>query len=122
METYEQNTLARFTNLLPNVIELNKSLGTWQVALLEISWPSTIKNVTDGTFETNAAAAFNDDDDSRNLPNDDFESMDEEEEIKQENLSSQQASPPTVVIQQKQQLLLGAGGAISGQSGKRINA
>ena len=114
METYEQNTLARFTNLLPNVNELNKSLGTWQVALLEISWPSTIKNVTDGTFETNAAAAaFNDDDDSRNLSNDDFESMDEEEEIKQENLSSQQASPPTVVLQQKQQLLLGAGGAIS---------
>ena len=78
------------------------------MALLEISWPSTIKNVTDGTFETNAAA-FNDDDDdsSDDLTNDDFESMDEEEEIKQENLSLQQASHS--VIQQKQQLLLGAG-------------
>ena len=111
METYEQNTLARFTNLLPNVIELNKSLGTWQVALLEISWPSTIKNVTDGTFEANAAAFNDDDDSSDDLSNDDFESMDEEEEIKQENLSLQQASH--AVIQQKQQLLLGAGTTVS---------
>ena len=45
MQTYEHNTLARFTNLLPNVIELNKSMGTRQVVLLEISWPSTIKTL-----------------------------------------------------------------------------
>ena len=89
------------TNLLPNVIELNKLLGTRQVAPLEISWHSTIKKITDGTFETNAA--FNDDNDPRNLSHDDFESVDEEE-IKQENLL--QAS---TIIQQKQQLLLGAG-------------
>ena len=33
METYEQNSFARFRNLLPNVIELNKSLGTWKETL-----------------------------------------------------------------------------------------
>ena len=105
METYEQNTLARFTNLLPNVIELNKSMGTWQVALLEISWPSTIKNITDGRFETDACNGVDDSDD---FSNGDFESMDEEEEeeakVKQENNDELYS-----VIQKRQETLLGSG-------------
>ena len=104
METYEQNTLARFTNLLPNVIELNKSMGTWQVALLEISWPSTIKNITDGRFETDACNGVDYSDD---FSNGDFESMDEEEEeakVKQENNDELYS-----VIQKRQETLLGSG-------------
>ena len=42
-ETFPNNTLATFSNLLPRVIDLNKSKGLWQVALLEISWPSNVK-------------------------------------------------------------------------------
>ena len=54
-ETFPNNTLATFSNLLPRVIDLNKSKGLWQVALLEISWPSNVKNVTSGIVEINCA-------------------------------------------------------------------
>ena len=50
-ETYPGNSMAAFTNLLPKPIDLNKTFGTWQVALLEISWPAKFKNVTHGFIE-----------------------------------------------------------------------
>ena len=54
-ETFLNNTLATFSNLLPRVINLNKSKGLRQVALLEISWPSNVENVTSGIVEINCA-------------------------------------------------------------------
>ena len=54
-ETFLNNTLATFSNLLPGVIDLNKLKGLWQVALLEISWPPNVKNVTSGFVEINCA-------------------------------------------------------------------
>ena len=54
-ETFPNNTLATFSNLLPRVIDLNKSKGLRQVALSEISWPSNVKNVTSGIVEINCA-------------------------------------------------------------------
>ena len=54
-ETFPDDTLATFSNLLPRVIDLSKSEGLWQVALLEISWPSNVKNVTSGIVELNCA-------------------------------------------------------------------
>ena len=54
-ETFPNNTLATFSNRLPRVIDLNKSKGLWQVAMLEISWPSNVKNVTSGIVEINCA-------------------------------------------------------------------
>ena len=50
-ETYPGNSMASFTNLLPKPIDLNKTFGTWQVLLLEISWPAKFKNVTHGFIE-----------------------------------------------------------------------
>ena len=62
MATYPENSLAHFTNLLPNPIELDRTGGgCWQVALLEISWPSVVHNVTDGRIEV----ILSDDDDDQ---------------------------------------------------------
>ena len=54
-ESFPNNTLATFSNSLPRVIDLNKSKGLWQVALLKISLPSNVKNVTRGIVEINCA-------------------------------------------------------------------
>lgn len=48
MNIYKDNTLASFTNFLPEQINLD---GEWDVALSEITCPSLYHNVTDGTFK-----------------------------------------------------------------------
>ena len=45
METFPGNKLSSFTTLLPEPFSL---AGEWQVALVEISWPAMVQNVTDG--------------------------------------------------------------------------
>ena len=45
METFPGNTLSNFNTLLPTPMTL---VGDWQVALLEISWPAGVRNVTEG--------------------------------------------------------------------------
>ena len=72
-DTFPNNTLATFTNLLPTVIDLNKSKGLWQVALLEMSWPSKIKNVTNGMieveyFQNEATTEFEEESDVESSP------------------------------------------------------
>ena len=47
MTTFPENSLAHFTTLLPEEMQLQ---GTWEVAVVEISWPNLIKNVTEGKF------------------------------------------------------------------------
>ena len=47
MSTFPDNTLAKFTTLLPQSLVLH---GTWEVALVELSWPGLIENVTEGLF------------------------------------------------------------------------
>ena len=47
MSTFPDNTFAKFTTLLPKSLVLN---GTWEVALVELSWPGLIENVTEGLF------------------------------------------------------------------------
>lgn len=47
MSTFPDNTLAHFTTLLPEQINLE---GIWEVAVVEISWSELIQNVTEGTF------------------------------------------------------------------------
>ena len=44
---YPENTLASFSNFLPDQLTLE---GNWEVALLEISYPSLYNNITDGKF------------------------------------------------------------------------
>ena len=91
MSIFSKNTLANFTTLLPNPIELPRSdgrtNGSWQVALLEISWPAKVQNVSQGVIkvvessgsadnvvssdyspsDTSMAAVNNDDDDEEEL-------------------------------------------------------
>ena len=62
--TYPGKTIASFTNLLPKTIDLNKKFGRWQVALLKISWPAEIQNVTEGLLETNHGESESSDDDN----------------------------------------------------------
>ena len=50
-ETYPGKSMASFTNLLAKPIDLNKTFGTWRVALLEKSWPAKFKNVTQGFIQ-----------------------------------------------------------------------
>ena len=45
METFPGNKFSSFTTLLPTPMTLS---GYWQVALLEISWPALVCNVTEG--------------------------------------------------------------------------
>ena len=47
MSTFPDNTLAKFTTLLPQSLVL---YGTWEVSLVELSWPGLIENVTEGLF------------------------------------------------------------------------
>ena len=44
--------MASFPNLQPSVVELNRSGGFWELALLKISWPGIKLNVTEGVLET----------------------------------------------------------------------
>lgn len=55
MATFPQNTLASFTTLLPQPLQLDqiadhRRIQYWTVALVEISWPSRFKNITQGRF------------------------------------------------------------------------
>ena len=43
MATFPENTLSRFTTLLPQQLTLT---GSWEVALSEIAWPTSIQNIT----------------------------------------------------------------------------
>ena len=45
MEIFPGNKLSSFTTLLPTSVTLS---GDWQVALLEISWPAMVRNITEG--------------------------------------------------------------------------
>ena len=47
MTTFPESSLAHFTTLLPEEMQLQ---GTWEVAVVEISWSNLIKNVTEGKF------------------------------------------------------------------------
>ena len=47
MTTFPESSLAQFTTLLPEAMQLQ---GTWEVAVVEISWSNLIKNVTEGKF------------------------------------------------------------------------
>lgn len=47
MQVFPTNTMARFTTLLPQKIELT---GEWEVAVLEVSWPAKVKNITNASF------------------------------------------------------------------------
>ena len=95
MATFSNNTLASFTNLQPSVVELNRSGGLWEVALLEISWPGTILNVTEGVLETASSLDLDEDDSissssGRSRSNSEensleYESFGEEEEGEGEN-------------------------------------
>ena len=77
MATYPENSLAHFTNLLPNPIELDRTGGgCWQVALLEISWPSVVHNVTDGRIEI-ILSDDDDDDDQEEQEEEDNENTDD---------------------------------------------
>ena len=44
---YPDNTLASFTNFLPEQLYLD---GDWEVALLEITYPALYNNITEGNF------------------------------------------------------------------------
>ena len=46
-DVYPDNTLSTFTNLLPEQIHFE---GQWEVALLEISYPTNYHNITDGRY------------------------------------------------------------------------
>ena len=47
MSTFPDNTHANFTTLLPHPIQL---MGDWEVAIVEMSWPSLVQNVLQGNF------------------------------------------------------------------------
>ena len=47
MQVFPANTMAQFTTLLPQRIEL---AGDWEVAILEASWPAKVKNITSAAF------------------------------------------------------------------------
>ena len=47
MQLFPTNTMARFTTLLPQKIDLT---GDWEVAVLEVTWPAKVKNITKASF------------------------------------------------------------------------
>ena len=47
MSLSPDNTLAKLTTLLPQSLLRH---GTWEVALVEFSWPGVIENVTEDLF------------------------------------------------------------------------
>ena len=79
MQTFSTNTLASFTTLLPHPIELPRQHGTWQVSLLEISWPARVKNVTNGllesVYETSKVKNFDGVEEPEIMPSSDFVSF-----------------------------------------------
>ena len=52
METFPGNRLSSFTTLLPEPFNLP---GEWQEALVELSWPAMIRNVTDGQITASSS-------------------------------------------------------------------
>ena len=46
--TFPENTLSQFTTLLPQQLTLK---GSWEVALSEIAWPASTKNITSDQFK-----------------------------------------------------------------------
>ena len=58
MATIAYNTLADFTTLLPEQLNLN---GFWEVALAEITWPAAIQIITSGHFNYRVAPEEPDD-------------------------------------------------------------
>ena len=61
MSTFPDNTLAKFTTLLPQSVVIH---GTWEVALVDLSWPGLIENVTKGLF----SCQLNRDEQNRDTP------------------------------------------------------
>ena len=57
MATFADNTLADFTTLLPEQLNLT---GFCEVALAEIAWPAAIQNITSGHFKYRVAPEDND--------------------------------------------------------------
>ena len=47
-ELFPDNTLSYFTNFLPEQLNLEEQ---WEVAISEISYPSTYQNMTEGKFK-----------------------------------------------------------------------
>ena len=47
MSTFPDNTHAKFTTLLTHPIQLMRD---WEVAIVEMSWPSLVQNVFQGNF------------------------------------------------------------------------
>lgn len=47
MATFPDNTLANFSTLLPQSLNLS---GSWEIAIVEMSWPDSIQNVVEGRF------------------------------------------------------------------------
>ena len=58
MATFPENTLADFTNLLAEQLNLPVF---WEVALAEIAWPAAIQNITSGHFKYRVAPEEQDD-------------------------------------------------------------
>ena len=53
---YPQNTIASFTNVLPDQINLK---GEWEVALTDICFPSKFFNITEGSFRISVTKGGN---------------------------------------------------------------
>ena len=64
MQVFPANTLAQFTTLLPHRIEL---AGDWEVAILEVSWPAKVKNITSAAFTLSCFAKSQRDQQDRNI-------------------------------------------------------
>ena len=47
MSRFPDNMIAKFTTVLPQSLVLH---GKWEVALMELSWPGLLENVTEGLF------------------------------------------------------------------------
>lgn len=62
MKTFPDNRLSHFTTLLPQQLNFE---GKWEVALVEIAWPSSILNITAGTFNYKLMLDADDDDDCK---------------------------------------------------------
>ena len=70
-QVYPQNTLASFTSFLPDKIELD---GSWEVALVKVSYPSICYNVEGGLMTFHYDEKFKH---VFNIPAAAFNSMDE---------------------------------------------
>ena len=63
LATFPENTLAHFTSLLPQQLNLT---GLWEVALAEIACPAAIQNITSGHFKYRVAPEARKDNDISN--------------------------------------------------------